>query len=82
MALRTDLRTDDDAKALDDRFAIAQDAAEKPTERALFAQRQLRDAIREAAHAIDVQVAPSRAKSTALTKLEEALLWAGKGLFE
>lgn len=64
----------------DPRFAIAQDAP-KPTEEQLAAQRVIRTAIATAAHAIESGTAPGRERALALTKLEEALMWAGKAIF-
>lgn len=90
MALRRISRTVEEQNALLKRFGIAQDTlGDKPEETADFgtiqekqeAQRDLRDLIVRTATLIDYSVAPSREASLALTKLEEALMWAGKAIF-
>ncbi|KUF07249.1 hypothetical protein [Leucobacter sp. G161] len=63
------------------RFLTAQDGG-KPTEEQLEAQRKIRDAVAEAGWLLEDLVAPSREQSLALTKLEEALMWAGKAIFK
>lgn len=62
------------------RFTIAQDG-QAPTPEQLEAQRQVRASIEVAAAYITDAAAPSREHSLALTKLEEALMWAGKAIF-
>ena len=90
MALRRISRTAEEQNALLKRFGIAQDTTDgKPEETEDFGsiqekqqlQRELRDLIVRAATVIDSGIAPGRASSLALTKLEEALMWAGKGIF-
>lgn len=67
--------------AVTQRFRIAQDATTSPTETQLRTQKVIRDLIVEAALEIEQSTPPSREQSTALTKLEEALLWVGKAVF-
>lgn len=62
------------------RFLIAQDGG-KPDELELHTQRQLREKIADAAFYLNANVEDGREKSLALTKLEEALMWAGKAIF-
>lgn len=64
------------------RFGIAQDAPvpDDIKERQL-AQVRLRAKIYDAAKFIASEVEPGREQSLAMTKLEEALLWAGKAIF-
>lgn len=62
------------------RFNIAQDGP-RPTDEQLRNQAAIRDAIKSAASAVETRTLPSREQSLALTKLEEALLWAGKAVF-
>lgn len=89
MGLRQISRTAEEQNALIKRFGIAQDPAEeKPEEgdtgtieQKLQVQRDLREAVYKAAMILDHDVAPSREASLALTKLEEALMWAGKAIF-
>jgi len=64
-----------------DRFQIAQDGA-KPSDAQLANQNHVREAIASAAARIEGASAPSREQSLALTKLEEALMWAGKAIFQ
>lgn len=40
----------------------------------------LRDKAKELAHMINEHVLPSREQSLAITKLEEAVMWANKGI--
>lgn len=61
------------------RFLIAQD--NRPSQEQLDFQRDLRSVIHQVAQNLDVSVEDSREKSLALTKLEEALMWAGKAIF-
>lgn len=66
---------------LDGRFMIAQDGT-PPTQSQLTAQKELRSYIDYIAKRINNDIADSREKSLALTKLEEALMWAGKAIFK
>lgn len=61
------------------RFLIAQD--NKPSQEQLDFQRDFRLVLHQAAQHLNARVEDSREKSLALTKLEEALLWAGKAIF-
>ena len=61
------------------RFLIAQDG--RPSDTALEAQAEIREKTADLAEYINSAVEPSRELSLALTHLEEALMWAGKGLF-
>lgn len=84
MALRLISRTTEEQNALNKRFGIAQDAPTiDPADREaqLNSQRDIREKIAAAALILDIDVADSREKSLALTKLEEALMWAGKAIF-
>jgi len=64
-----------------DRFGIAQDG--KPvTGCQLDAQLSIRDKIAEAGDLIKLMTDEGREQSLALTKLEEALMWAGKAVFK
>lgn len=89
MGLRQISRTAEEQNALIKRFGIAQDPAEdKPEEgdtgtieQKLQTQRDLREAIYKVALIVDTGIEPSREASLALTKLEEALMWAGKAIF-
>jgi hypothetical protein len=67
----------DDIKA---RFGIAQDG--KPTQAQLEEQAIIRDAFATLAQRVNANVADSRAKSIALTHLEDALMWTGKAIFQ
>lgn len=62
------------------RFTIAQDGP-KPTDAQLESQSIIRGQIRTAAVLIERETQPSREQSLALTKLEEALMWAGRAIF-
>lgn len=62
------------------RFGIAQDGT--PSPEALALQRAIRDEIAAIAVAFNAEIVDSRAKSVALTHLEDFLLWAGKAIFE
>lgn len=67
--------------AVTERFKIAQDGL-PPSETQLREQRFIQRKIMAAADAIDLGIpGQSREKSLAITKLEEALMWAGKALF-
>lgn len=65
----------------DPRFRIAQDAP-TPSPEQLQAQRVIRDAIEGASDLVKSETKPGREQSLALTKLEEALMWAGKAVFQ
>lgn len=62
------------------RFGIAQDG--RPSPRELEVQNQLRDLIASAGFLLNNEVSDSPAKSTALSKLKEALMWGGSAIFE
>lgn len=64
------------------RLMIAQDNT-APADQAdrLRVQADLRQAFAEAAYILEADVADSREKSLALTKIEEALMWGGKAIF-
>ena len=79
MALRKVSRTADEHNALIARFGIAQDSA--PTPEQLTLQDELRRKVLELATIIDIEIESSQPKSVALTKLEEALMWASKAIF-
>lgn len=84
MALRKVSRTADEQNALIARFGIAQDKTavdwdEDITRKEL--QDELRQKVLELATIIDIDIEDSQPKSVALTKLEEALMWAGKAIF-
>jgi hypothetical protein len=64
-----------------ERFSIAQDSP-KPSSEQLVSQKDIRDAIAHAAFVLESETRPSREQSLALTKLEEALLWAGRAVFQ
>jgi hypothetical protein len=70
---------EDDADILG-RFNIAQDGP-VPTGAQLAYQAEVRHAIATVALDLNRDVADSPAKSNALRKLEEALMWAGKAIF-
>ena len=65
---------------IEQRFLIAQDG--RPSKEQLQYQQRLRESIAELAIDINSHVEDSREKSLAITKLEEALMWAGKAIFE
>ena len=67
--------------ALQDRFLIAQ-GGPPPSEEQLAFQLELKNKIFAVAATIDTVIADSREKALALTKLEEALMWAGKAIFK
>ena len=84
MSLRIVFYAVEEQNALNKRFGIAQDSSTvDPADREaqLNSQRDIREKIAEAALILDIDVADSREKSLALTKLEEALMWAGKAIF-
>lgn len=63
------------------RFSTAQDGP-KATEEQLAAQKQIATVIADAGLLIEIKTKASREQSLALTKLEEALMWAGKAIFQ
>lgn len=69
-----------DVNDIDARFGIAQDG--KPTDDQLAQQRAVRAAVANAAQHVNLYAPDGRAKSLALTHLEEALMWAGKAIFQ
>lgn len=83
MAIRENYDTIDCAplaEGLSVRLGIAQDG--KPSEKQLEVQKHARDLIAGTAFYIEQYVEDGREKSLALTKLEEALMWAGKAIFK
>lgn len=72
--------TDLDADDVKARFGIAQEG--RPTEAQLEEQAVVKQAVTALAIRINENVADSRAKSIALTHLEDALMWAGKAIFQ
>lgn len=62
------------------RFGIAQDGA--PNQEQLGLQSAIRFDLCDLAQTANYRIADSRAKSLALTHLEEALMWFGKAIFE
>jgi len=62
------------------RFLIAQD--EKPSEEQLEFQKEFRGQVHDLAQALNLKVEDCREKDLAITKLEEALMWAGKAIFK
>jgi hypothetical protein len=67
-------------QALEARFKIASDTP--PTVEQVEYQRVLRGAVDALAQDLNQRVFDCREKSLALTKLEEALMWAGKAIFK
>lgn len=63
-----------------DRFRVAQDGP-RPSDAQLANQKHIQEAIEATAARIEGATPPSREQSLALTKLEEALMWAGKAVF-
>ena len=63
------------------KFLLAQDG-EPPTPHQLTIQRGVRGLIADTAQYLEDMTDPSREQSLALTKLEEALMWAGKAIFK
>lgn len=63
------------------RFQIAQDG-HRPTDEQLAFQLEVRQEIHKIAQKLNAKVEDGREKSLALTKLEEALMWAGKAIFQ
>jgi len=61
------------------RFLIAQDG--RPSKEQLQYQQRLRESVYDIAQDLNSHVEDSREKSLAITKLEEALMWAGKAIF-
>lgn len=68
------------AADIEKRFATAA-TSEPPTEQQVTDAKALRFATLDLAGEIDKKVPDGRWKSLALTALEEALMWANKGLF-
>ena len=62
------------------RFIIAQ-SSPRPSDEQLTVQLELAEQITSVAVELNELVEDSPAKSTALAKLEEALMWAGKAIF-
>lgn len=63
-----------------DRFFIAQDG--KPSSEQLGVQNRIREGLYVSAEYLNANVEDSREKSLAITKIEEALMWAGKAIFK
>lgn len=80
MGLRPDYK-EPTREDVSERFMIAQDGPRPSTEQ-LELQHDLRQDFMELAHKINVTIKDDREKSLALTKLEEALMWAGKAIFK
>ena len=74
------MKQDGPRENLEDRFLIAQDS--KPSEEQLILQRRVRDDLYEVAATLNEYAEDSREKSLAITKIEEALMWAGKAIFK
>lgn len=68
-------------ESIDGRFMIAQDGT-PPSDIQLATQKELREDLHRIAKRLNDEVTDSREKSLALTKLEEALMWAGKAIFK
>ena len=84
MALRKVSRTADEQNALIARFGIAQDKTTVDLDEDIarkYLQGEIRQKVLELATIIDIDIENSQPKSVALTKLEEALMWAGKAIF-
>lgn len=62
------------------RFQIASDNAQMDADDTMN-HHFIRNTIATAANDIESMIPPSRERSLAVTKLEEALLWAGKAIF-
>lgn len=76
------LNTSGETPEIHARFGIAQDAPiPDDIERRQLAQVHLRAKVYDAAKFIAEEIEGGREQSLALTKLEEALLWAGKAIF-
>lgn len=74
------MKQDGPREDLEDRFFIAQDG--KPSKEQLDLQRRVRNELYETAATLNDCAEDSREKSLALTKIEEALMWAGKAIFK
>lgn len=72
--------TREDATDIRARFLIAQDG--RPTQAQLDYQADLRQVFAGLAARINEDVEDCREKSSALTHLEEALMWTGKAIFK
>lgn len=83
MGLRDEGRTMERQNTLIARFSTAATGpVPDDIERRKEVQEATRKAILQAATIIDIEIDDSREKSLALTHLEEALMWAGKAIFE
>lgn len=71
----------DPRESVEGRFMIAQDGT-PPSDIQLATQKELREDLHRIAKRLNDEVMDSREKSLALTKLEEALMWAGKAIFK
>ena len=83
MALRKVSRTADEQNALIARFGIAQDKTSVDLDEDIARkdlQGEIRQKVLEIATIIDIEIESSQPKSVALTKLEEALMWALKAV--
>ena len=83
MALRKVSRTADEQNALIARFGIAQDKTSVDLDEDIARkelQGEIRQKVLELATIIDIEIESSQPKSVALTKLEEALMWALKAV--
>lgn len=86
MAIHADYEVpldEESSSRIDARFGIASDSVKPfaPRELQLDIQRAIREEFVTVAKMIERSVTDSREKSLALTKLEEALMWAGKAIF-
>ena len=73
---------DDPISEIWDRFGIAQDGpVDDDIEARQKTQISVRAKVYEAANEMNDKIKDSRELSLALTKLEEALMWAGKAIF-
>ena len=74
------MKEDGPRENLEDRFLIAQDG--KPSKEQLDLQRKVRNDLYATAATLNEYAEDSREKSLAITKIEEALMWAGKAIFK
>ena len=74
------MKQDGPRENLVERFLIAQDG--KPSKEQLDLQRKVRNDLYATAATLNEYVEDSREKSLAITKIEEALMWAGKAIFK
>lgn len=63
------------------KFRIAQDATERPTDAQLAGQREIRDAIQVVSSLAHEHITDGRTLAIVDRSLEDALLYAGKGIF-